>query len=181
MSSTSAAAERDRVRAKYAPMGVRELVILMLILVALIVMSRFRDVDWYFFAGIVAGAAGWEVTKFWLRRNAELFVLATGRERAAGEATTGAAVETAIVLDRGQLVCAFQLAPQAERPLTVMVEPGLAEFQVQPHEWVLVEIEGGPEPFEVVHDDDFIAIWTAPAHRISVTRPNGAAIEILGE
>lgn len=66
-------AEYERVSEKYAPLRARDAATYMLLFAILVVASRFRQVDWYFFAGMVTGAVTWEVTKFRLRRNARRF------------------------------------------------------------------------------------------------------------
>jgi hypothetical protein len=37
------------------------------------IVSLFRQVDWFFFAGVIVAAAAWELTKSQLRRNARRF------------------------------------------------------------------------------------------------------------
>ena len=66
-------AEYERVSEKYAPLSTLDVALYVLGLAILIVASLFRQVDWYFFAGMVGGAVAWEVTKFRLRRNARHF------------------------------------------------------------------------------------------------------------
>lgn len=39
----------------------------------LAIVSLFRQVDWYFFVGVLTAAAAWEVTKLRLRRDARRF------------------------------------------------------------------------------------------------------------
>jgi hypothetical protein len=68
--SSDAAEELARVRAKYGPMGLVEVVVWFGAVAVMVVGSRFRHVDWYFFAGLVGSAVLWELTKYRLRRNA---------------------------------------------------------------------------------------------------------------
>lgn len=74
---TNAAAELERVNEKYAPARRLHVAIYMLGFVALGVASLFREVDWFAWAAAVAGAGGWELTKFRLRRNARDFAAAS--------------------------------------------------------------------------------------------------------
>ena len=67
------AAEHQRVRAKYAPTRPFESFLYVLTVVLLAIVSLFREVDWFFFAGVLVAAAAWEVTKFRLRSNARRF------------------------------------------------------------------------------------------------------------
>ena len=66
-------AECERVRKKYAPMRASDAAIYVAGLVVLAIASLFREVGWFFYAGMVSGAAAWELTKFRLRRNAQRF------------------------------------------------------------------------------------------------------------
>lgn len=54
-------------------MRVWDIAIVVLCTVALGIASLFREVSWFFWAGIVGGAVSWEITKFRLRRNAATF------------------------------------------------------------------------------------------------------------
>lgn len=45
-------------------------------LVVLAIVSLFREIGWFFYAGILSGAAAWELTKWRLRRNARQFAQA---------------------------------------------------------------------------------------------------------
>lgn len=42
-------------------------------LMALVIASLFREVEWSLYAGMVSGAVTWELTKWRLRRNARQF------------------------------------------------------------------------------------------------------------
>jgi hypothetical protein len=66
-------AEHERVRAKYAPMRRSDVVLYVLAVVLLAIVSLFRQVDWFFFAGVLVAAAAWELTKYRLRSNARRF------------------------------------------------------------------------------------------------------------
>ena len=67
-------AEYRRIREKYGAARPRDVLALALVGAAVFVASRFWDVDWSIFAGLVLGFIGWELTKFRLRRNAQDFV-----------------------------------------------------------------------------------------------------------
>jgi hypothetical protein len=69
-----AADEYERVRHKYPPMPARDLALYVAGLALLVVLSLFRDVDWFFFAGMAGAVIAWEVTKFRLRQNARHFL-----------------------------------------------------------------------------------------------------------
>lgn len=69
-----AADEYERVRQKYPPMPTRDLALYVASLTLLVVLSLFRDVDWFFFAGMAGAIIAWELTKFRLRRNARHFL-----------------------------------------------------------------------------------------------------------
>lgn len=74
---SNAAAELERVNAKYAPARLLHIVIYLLGFAALGVMSQFLEVDWFAWTAAVASAGGWEFTKFRLRRNAREFAAAS--------------------------------------------------------------------------------------------------------
>ena len=65
-------------RAKYAAMGAPDVVLYLLGLVLVAVVGLFREVDLWFFAGVLGGAAAWELTKLRLRRNATRFATGSG-------------------------------------------------------------------------------------------------------
>lgn len=67
-------AEYRRVREKYAPARLRDLLAIGLIALAILVANLVWDVDWWLFAGTVTAFVGWEATKWRLRRNARDFV-----------------------------------------------------------------------------------------------------------
>lgn len=50
-----------------------DLALYVLAIALLAIVSLFRQVDWFFFAGILTAAASWEVTKLRLRRDARRF------------------------------------------------------------------------------------------------------------
>lgn len=66
-------AEYGRVSLKYAPARLRDLSIYAFCIAVTVVASFFRDVDYWFFAGLVAGIAVWEYRKHVMRRNAREF------------------------------------------------------------------------------------------------------------
>lgn len=68
-----AESELARVNRKFARMTGREFVLWAMALFALVVASRFIEVGWFFFAGMLGGAVTWEFAKYRLRRNAEEF------------------------------------------------------------------------------------------------------------
>jgi hypothetical protein len=74
--TTDPGAEYERVAEKYPPMRVSEGVIYIASLIVLALVSFFREIGWFFYAGIVSGAASWELTKWRLRRNARQFAQA---------------------------------------------------------------------------------------------------------
>lgn len=74
--STDADAELARVRAKFAPMDLRSLAGRAVLLIAILVGAQFKDVDWFFVAGMLSVAVTWEVAKYRLRRHAEEFARA---------------------------------------------------------------------------------------------------------
>jgi hypothetical protein len=65
-----ATGEYERVRLKYPRMPARDVAVYVAALVVLGVFSLFRDVSWFFVAGLASGVVAWEATKFRLRRNA---------------------------------------------------------------------------------------------------------------
>lgn len=67
------AAESERVRRKYAHTRASEIALYTAGLVVLAIGSLFREVGWFVYAGMVSGAAGWELVKLRLRRNAQRF------------------------------------------------------------------------------------------------------------
>lgn len=71
--SLDPAAEHERVREKYAPMSPSDVALYVLAVSLLAIVSLFRQVNWFFFAGVIVAAATWELTKFRLRRNARRF------------------------------------------------------------------------------------------------------------
>lgn len=75
--STNAEVELARVREKFAPMDLRSILGWSALVVAMVIASRFKHVDWYFFAGMMSAPVIWEFTKFRLRRNAEGFARAS--------------------------------------------------------------------------------------------------------
>ena len=74
--TTDPGAEYERVIKKYPPMRASEGVIYVAGLVVLALVSLVREIGWFFYAGIVSGAAAWELTKWRLRRNARQFARA---------------------------------------------------------------------------------------------------------
>ena len=74
--TTDPGAEYERAIKKYPPMRASEGVIYVAGLVVLALVSLVREIGWVFYAGIVSGAAAWELTKWRLRRNARQFAQA---------------------------------------------------------------------------------------------------------
>ena len=68
-----ATAEYERVRERYAPARGVDIAIYVLGLAVLGVVSIYRTVDWFFWAGMVSASIIWELTKYRLRRNARGF------------------------------------------------------------------------------------------------------------
>lgn len=75
---TSAPVELARVREKFAPLGVGSFLGWSALLIAMLVASHFKHVDWYFFAGMLSAATTWEITKWRLRKNTENFASGSG-------------------------------------------------------------------------------------------------------
>jgi hypothetical protein len=71
--------ELARVSEKYAPMRIREVLLWVAAIAVMAIVSRYRDVSWFFFAGMAGAAVIWEVTKLRLRHNAQSYAQAAGR------------------------------------------------------------------------------------------------------